>query len=75
MTEAEKIKSERDLEGCTFKPEILNSKEKRKGKVYLNLNSKAKNYNALEEKRKELEMKYCSFQPKIDAKSDLMVAK
>lgn len=42
-------------------------------KVYDGLMSQKKDYVALEKKKKESEVKNCSFKPRIDKKSDRMI--
>ena len=63
------------MAGCTFKPAIKSPayKEQRKGKVYEKLFKKAKDHKALDEIKKKLEVKDCSFKPKIDKMSQKLV--
>jgi IS30 family transposase len=44
-------------------------REHRRGKIHEKLYKKAKDHQALEQKRRAMEVKYCSFQPNIDKNS------
>ena len=64
--ELEKIKAKEELASCTFKPQILNYKN---AKSTTNLVQK-KEYTLYDQAKKEIEMKPCTFNPKLNRKSE-----
>ena len=68
----QKIKEKEDLEGCTFKPKIINYPKQtaEKRNVYESLMNAKKDTNHLEQVKQKNEMKGCTFKPNIDRKSN-----
>ena len=72
--ELQKLKNRKDLENCTFKPQIIKYQRtyENNKNVYENLLQQQKDYKLYEQAKKEIELKDCSFQPTIDKKSERM---
>ena len=72
--ELEKLKNRKDLENCTFRPQIIKYQRtyENNKNVYENLLQQQKDYKLYEQARKEIELKGCSFQPAIDKRSEKM---
>lgn len=70
--ELQKMKNRKDLENCTFRPQIIKYQRtyENNKNVYENLLQQQKDYKLYEQAKKEIELKDCSFQPTIDKKSD-----
>lgn len=70
--ELQKLKNRRDLEQCTFKPQIIKYQRTYENNmsVYDSLLHQQKDYKLYEQAKKAIEMKDCSFQPAIDKKSE-----
>lgn len=70
--ELQKLKNRKDLEACTFRPQIIKYQRtyENNKNVYENLLQQQKDYKLYEQAKKEIELKDCSFQPTIDKKSE-----
>ena len=70
--ELQKLKNRKDLESCTFRPQIIKYQRtyENNKNVYENLLQQQKDYKLYEQAKKEIELKDCSFQPTIDKKSE-----
>ena len=68
----QKIKEKEDLDGCTFKPKIINYPKQttEKRNVYESLMNAKKDTSQLEQVKQKNEMKGCTFKPNIDRKSN-----
>jgi hypothetical protein len=70
--ELQKLKNRKDLENCTFRPQIIKYQRtyENNKNVYENLLQQQKDYRLYEQAKREIELKDCSFQPTIDKKSE-----
>lgn len=73
--ELERIKNERDMQACTFKPQIIKYQRNYdlKHNIHDSLSQQHKDYKLYEQARKAIELKDCSFQPTIDKNSEKIV--
>ena len=72
----DQIKAQKELEGCTFKPQIINYDRPKNGKpIYESLANMKKDANMYEQAKIYQELKHCTFQPKIDRKSSKIANK
>lgn len=72
----DKIKAQQELEGCTFKPQIISYNRPDNGKpIYESLSNMKKDTTLYEQAKIYQELKYCTFQPKIGRKSSKIASK